>query len=96
MSLPADGPWDPEVIHRITTLSLRARQQVEGLRLGVHASRRVTSNVEFADYKEYSPGDPLRDLDWRVAARSDPRPVVTWTLSPASAAHPKGIQIQVR
>ncbi|MFM2246245.1 MAG: hypothetical protein RL071_2319 [Pseudomonadota bacterium] len=71
MSLPADGPWDPEVIHRITTLSLRARQQVEGLRLGVHASRRVTSNVEFADYKEYSPGDPLRDLDWRVAARSD-------------------------
>lgn len=71
MSAPPAGPWDPEVIHRISTLSVRARQQVDGLRLGVHASRRVSANVEFADYKEYSPGDPLRDLDWRVAARSD-------------------------
>lgn len=64
-------PWDPEVVERIATLSLRARQTVAGLRLGVHASARVSANVEFADYKEYSQGDLIRDLDWRVAARSD-------------------------
>ena len=71
MIAPPVGPWDPEVIHRISALSLRARQHVDGLRIGAHTSRRVSANVEFADYKEYSPGDPLRDLDWRVAARSD-------------------------
>lgn len=38
---------------------------------GGHLSRRSASAVEFADYKEYSPGDPIRHLDWRVAARTD-------------------------
>jgi len=37
----------------------------------MHASVKVARNIEFADYKEYSPGDPIRDLDWRVAARTD-------------------------
>jgi hypothetical protein len=32
---------------------------------------RISRNVEFADYKEYTPGDDLRDLDWKVAARND-------------------------
>jgi uncharacterized protein (DUF58 family) len=64
-------PWDPEVLARIKVLHLRARQLVAGASHGGHASVRVTSNVEFADYKEYSPGDPLRDLDWRVQARTD-------------------------
>jgi uncharacterized protein (DUF58 family) len=64
-------PWDPEVLARIAALELRARGLVRGLQHGAHPSMRVTSNVEFADYKEYSPGDPLRDLDWRVLARSE-------------------------
>lgn len=64
-------PWDPEVLARIAHLHLRARQATAGLLHGGHRSDRVSANVEFADYKEYSPGDPLRDLDWKVAARSD-------------------------
>ncbi len=71
MADPQSLPWDPEVVERIAALSLRARRTVSGLRLGVHASARVSANVEFADYKEYSQGDLIRDLDWRVAARSD-------------------------
>ena len=72
-------PWDPEVLARIGALHLRARQASLGLQHGAHRSNRVASNVEFADYKEYAAGDPLKDLDWRVAARSDhgssiPRP----------------------
>ena len=63
--------WDPEVLARMGLLHVRARQAVDGLRLGAHRSIRVAPNVEFADYKEYTPGDNLRDLDWRVAARSD-------------------------
>jgi uncharacterized protein (DUF58 family) len=63
--------WDPEVLDRIGTLQLRARQAVAGFLHGGHASVRVSANVEFADYKEYAPGDNLKDLDWRVVARSD-------------------------
>jgi uncharacterized protein (DUF58 family) len=64
-------PWEPEVLARIHHLDLVARRVVEGVLHGAHKSRRIGPNVEFADYKDYSPGDPLRDLDWRVLARSD-------------------------
>lgn len=63
--------WDPDALSRIQYLHLVATRVVDGLLHGNHRSRRVGSNVEFADYKEYSPGDPLRDLDWRVLARND-------------------------
>jgi len=63
--------WDPEVLDRIGTLQLRAREAVAGFLHGGHASVRVSTNVEFADYKEYAPGDNLKDLDWRVVGRSD-------------------------
>jgi uncharacterized protein (DUF58 family) len=63
--------WDPNVLARVRRLHLLAVQTVEGLLHGGHKSRRVGANVEFADYKDYSPGDSLRDLDWKVLARSD-------------------------
>jgi len=63
--------WDPAVVARLSALELHARTLVLGYRSGGHRSRRVSSNIEFADYKPYTPGDPLRDLDWRIAARSD-------------------------
>ena len=63
--------WDPVVVARLAALELHARTLVAGFRTGGHRSRRVSSNIEFADYKPYTPGDPLRDLDWRIAARSD-------------------------
>lgn len=63
--------WDPTVVARLSALELHARTLVTGFRTGGHRSRRVNSNIEFADYKPYTPGDPLRDLDWRIAARAD-------------------------
>jgi uncharacterized protein (DUF58 family) len=50
-----------------------AERTVDGLLHGDHCSRRIGASVEFADYKEYAPGDNLRDLDWRVMGRSDRR-----------------------
>ena len=61
--------WDADVLARIGWLQLRARELVEGLQQGSHGSIRIAPNVEFADYKDYCPGDSLRDLDWRVMAR---------------------------
>lgn len=52
-------------------LAVRARRLVEGNYLGAHRSRRRGAGVEFAEYRAYQPGDPIKDLDWRVYARTD-------------------------
>ena len=62
---------DPDVLARIAGLSLRASRVVEGTVSGLHRSPFHGFNVEFAEYREYSPGDDLRQLDWRVLGRTD-------------------------
>jgi uncharacterized protein (DUF58 family) len=62
---------NPEVLARIAGLSLRATRVVEGTVSGLHRSPFHGFNVEFAEYREYSPGDDLRQLDWRVLGRTD-------------------------
>ncbi len=62
---------DPDAIARIADLNLRSRRLVEGAISGLHRSPFHGFNVEFAEYREYTPGEDLRRLDWRVFARSD-------------------------
>ena len=61
----------PELLHNLRNLSLAARQAAEGFLHGAHASRRHGAGMEFSQYRPYQPGDDLRRLDWRLAARSD-------------------------
>jgi uncharacterized protein (DUF58 family) len=62
---------NPDVLARITSLGLRAQRVVEGTISGQHRSPLHGLSVEFADYREYVPGDDLNRLDWRVYARSN-------------------------
>jgi uncharacterized protein (DUF58 family) len=66
-----NGPWDPRVLERVRHLHLHARQAVAGLWHGTQRSIHTGHDVEFADYKPYDLGDSLRDVDWRVLARTD-------------------------
>jgi uncharacterized protein (DUF58 family) len=68
---PSQKYSDPDVIARIADLTLRSRRLVEGAISGLHRSPFHGFNIEFAEYREYTPGDDLRRLDWRVFARSD-------------------------
>lgn len=63
--------YDPEVLARISALKLRALNLVEGLLSGNHRSRHKGSSVEFAEYKDYSPGDEVRHIDWKVMGKTD-------------------------
>jgi uncharacterized protein (DUF58 family) len=56
---------------RIKSLELRARVVVEGFMSGLHRSPYHGFSVEFTEYRQYSPGDDLRYLDWKLFARSD-------------------------
>jgi uncharacterized protein (DUF58 family) len=62
---------DPAVIARLGTLELKARTIVEGFLSGLHRSPFKGFSVEFAEYRQYIPGDDLATIDWKVYARSD-------------------------
>ncbi|SMB94009.1 protein of unknown function DUF58 [Hymenobacter roseosalivarius DSM 11622] len=61
----------PETLHALRNLPLAAKQAAEGFLAGQHRSRRRGTGLEFSQYRPYQPGDDLRRLDWRLAARSD-------------------------
>ena len=62
---------DPETLARLATLQLRVKAVVEGTLSGLHASPHHGSSIEFAEHKEYSPGDDIRHLDWKALAKFD-------------------------
>src|ERR671931_20801 len=67
-----DRPFlDPAVVARLGTLELRERTIVEGFLSGLHRSPFRGFSTEFAEYRQYLPGDDLASIDWKVYARSD-------------------------
>lgn len=60
-----------DIYARISALKLHARNLVEGLLSGQHRSRHKGSSVEFAEYKDYTPGDEIRHIDWKVVGKTD-------------------------
>jgi uncharacterized protein (DUF58 family) len=62
---------DPEVIARLATLKLRVRAIVEGVLTGLHKSPHHGQSVEFAEHKEYAPGDDVRRIDWKAYGKFD-------------------------
>ena len=69
--LPGAAFIDPQALMSIRNLELRAQVVVEGFWNGIHRSPYHGFSVEFTEYRQYSPGDDTRYLDWRVFARSD-------------------------
>lgn len=63
--------FDPNMIGPISAVGLRVRKPMEGSISGLHRSPLHGVSPEFADYRSYTPGDDLRNLDWRVYGRSD-------------------------
>ena len=62
---------DAATLSRIAGLKLRARAVVEGVLSGQHKSPHQGQSVEFAEHKEYAPGDELRHLDWKAFGKFD-------------------------
>lgn len=62
---------DPQTLTRLKGLELKARMIVEGYVSGLHKSPYHGFSVEFAEHREYVPGDDLRYVDWKVFGKSD-------------------------
>ncbi|HZL86701.1 MAG TPA: DUF58 domain-containing protein [Candidatus Krumholzibacteria bacterium] len=74
--LNAPGPegrrlLEPEVVSKLRNMELRARLVVEGFIQGLHRSPYHGFSVEFAEYRQYMPGDSPRFVDWKVYAKTD-------------------------
>jgi len=70
-SLPRRSLIAPEDLARVGRLELEARRPMAGTVAGKHKSPHRGTSIEFAQYREYVPGDDLRRLDWRVYGRTD-------------------------
>jgi uncharacterized protein (DUF58 family) len=62
---------DPAQLARLGSLAIKARVIVEGALTGLHRASVHGASVEFAEHKEYSPGDELRHVDWKAYAKLD-------------------------
>ncbi|MSP61881.1 MAG: DUF58 domain-containing protein [Myxococcales bacterium] len=62
---------DAVALSRLADLKLRARTVVEGALAGLHRSPHHGASVEFAEHKEYSPGDEVRRIDWKAYGKFD-------------------------
>lgn len=60
---------DPEFLRRLERMSIINKRMIRGTQVGKRRSRHAGSSIEFADYRSYTPGDDLRQLDWNAYAR---------------------------
>src|ERR1051326_5503293 len=70
-ALPGAHLIDPTVLARIGNLELLARSVVDGFINGLHRAPHLGSSTDFAEHRQYMPGDDIRRIDWRLYARSD-------------------------
>jgi uncharacterized protein (DUF58 family) len=71
MSGPSEAPLDPSALARFGRLELIARLVVEGVMSGLHKSPFKGFSVEFAEHRQYGPGDEIRHIDWRALGKTD-------------------------
>jgi len=72
MSAPShERLLDPALLARISDLPLLARTVVDGFMHGLHRSARKGLSLDFAEHRQYQPGDDLRRIDWKAYARTD-------------------------
>jgi uncharacterized protein (DUF58 family) len=61
----------PEVVSRLSRLDLVAKLVVEGFITGLHRSPYHGFSVEFSEYRPYLPGEPTKNIDWKIWGRTD-------------------------
>ena len=61
----------PETLAQLGPFEIRAKRIAEGVMSGMHRSPYQGLAVEFAEHRQYSPGDGIRQIDWKVFARTD-------------------------
>jgi uncharacterized protein (DUF58 family) len=62
---------NPQLVSQLSSMEMKARLVVEGFITGLHRSPYHGFSVEFAEHRQYMPGDPIRHIDWKVFGKTD-------------------------
>ena len=62
---------NPELVSQLSSMEMKARLVVEGFITGLHRSPYHGFSVEFAEHRQYMPGDPIKHIDWKVFGKTD-------------------------
>src|SRR5678809_236903 len=79
---PGTSLLEPHVLQRISKMELMARQVMDGYVQGMHKSPHVGFALDFAQHRQYVPGDDIKRIDWRVYAKAD-----RYYIKPVSYTH---------
>ena len=71
MNAPIKELLNPEILNSVSGMELIARVIVEGFMSGSNKSQSIGAGQEFSQYRSYEPGDDIRQLDWKIYARSE-------------------------
>ncbi|MCZ2355078.1 MAG: DUF58 domain-containing protein [Bacteroidia bacterium] len=71
MALLGTRYLDPVTISRLKNIEIKARMIVEGFLMGLHKSPFHGFSVEFAEHRPYNPGEPLRNIDWKIFGKTE-------------------------
>src|SRR3954463_13599561 len=71
VAVPGANLIDPNVLARIGNLELLARIVVDGFINGLHRAPHLGSSTDFAEHRQYMPGDDIRRVDWKLYGRTD-------------------------
>src|SRR3954464_849656 len=84
---PPDSLLDPRSLAKIAKLELVALQLMDGFVQGLHRSPHLGFAVDFAQHRQYVPGDDIKRLDWRVYAKADRFYIKQYEVSTTLRAH---------
>lgn len=87
MTTSASSLLDPRVLQNIGKMELVARQVMDGFVQGLHRSPHVGFALDFAQHRQYVPGDDLKRLDWRIYAKSERYYIKQYEVSTNLRAH---------
>jgi len=87
MTTTASSLLDPRVLQNIGKMELVARQVMDGFVQGLHRSPHVGFALDFAQHRQYVPGDDLKRLDWRIYAKSERYYIKQYEVSTNLRAH---------
>ena len=82
-------------LRRLRNLVFSSKHVVEGQYAGRHASPQRGHSVEFNDYREYTPGDEIGDIDWKVFGRSDKLFIKNVTRLPSADEGDDSIRVKI-
>jgi len=71
MNAPIKELLNPEILNSVSGMELIARVIVEGFMSGSNKSQSIGAGQEFSQYRSYEAGDDIRQLDWKIYARSE-------------------------